>query len=315
MKKRVAYLIRVAYLMRVVPVAAIFLAAVFMAASGAEAGPSRAIIQELGTVAGKDEVNIDVDVVSQGFNVVTPGDTTLGNGNATVGGITVSSVNVGIADGLELRIGRLPGFRSFLTLPAVGAVALNPAGNNYGLTLKGAVPNVPGLAAWLGYGTVSQRNISNASGDAADADGSSLRLGAAYTTTSGPWVFNGTLGYGTDSAKSGGLKVGDVSTIEAAAAALYPLRPSILAGVELHYAKMSVGDDAAAAGDQKFDITALAPAVAVRAMVGNWTIDAVIALLGTNIKVDGTPALPASLQETATSTVVGLPALRVNYKF
>ncbi|MBI5902035.1 MAG: hypothetical protein HZB84_00925, partial [Deltaproteobacteria bacterium] len=103
--------------------------------------------------------------------------------------------------------------------------------------------------------------------------------------------------------------------IEAAAAALYPLRPSILAGVELHYAKMNVGDDAAVAGDQKFDITALAPAVAVRAMVGNWTIDAVIALLGTNIKVDGTPALPASLQETATSTVVGLPALRVNYKF
>ena len=106
----------------------------------AQAGPSRALIQEMGSVISKDEVNVDLDVVSHGFNVVTADDTTLGAGDATLGGTTISSVNVSLIDNVEFRIGRLPGFRSYLSLPAVGAVALNPAPNNYGLTVKGAIP-------------------------------------------------------------------------------------------------------------------------------------------------------------------------------
>jgi hypothetical protein len=283
----------------------------FLFAGSSFAGPSRALIQEMGSVIGGDEVNIDLDVVSHSFNVAGADDTTLGAGNATVGGTTVSSVNVGVVDNLELRIGRLPGFRSYLTLPAVSAVALNPAPNNYGLTLKGAIPGVQGLAAWLGYGMVSEKDITKGN-SAGDVSSSSLRLGAAYTWA-GPVVLNGTLGFGTDSAKSAGSSLGGVSTIEAAAAALYPIRPTLLVGVELLYSKMSVGDDKAVAGSQKFTVTAFAPALGARAVAGNWTIDAVVALLGTSIKVTGSPSLGPT--DTASSNTVGVPTLRVNYKF
>ncbi|MBI3756270.1 MAG: hypothetical protein HY265_08935 [Deltaproteobacteria bacterium] len=283
----------------------------------ASAGPSRALIQEMGSTIAKDEVNIDLDIASQGFNVASANDTTLGNGNATVGGTTVSSVNVSLIDDIELRIGRLPGFRSYLALPAVSAVALNPAGNNYGLTVKGAIPGVPGLAAWLGYGMLSQSDIVNNT-KTGDNSGSSLRLGAAYTWA-GPVIVNVTGDYGLDSAKYGSgnnsYDKGAVTTMEAAAAVLYPVRPTLLLGVELHYSQMSVGDDAGVAGDQKFTITALAPAIGARAVAGNWTIDAVVALVGTSIKVDGSPALGSTLQDTSTTTVVGVPTLRVNYKF
>lgn len=282
-------------------------------AGAALAGPSRALIQEMGITTGADEVNVDLDVVSHSFNVVSANDTTLGNGNATVGGTTVSSVNVGLVENLELRIGRLPGFRSYLTLPSVGAVALNPAGNNYGLTLKGAIPGVPGLAAWLGYGMVSETDIVQGNG-AADTSGSSTRIGAAYTWL-GPVIVNVTADYGQDSARSAGNSLGDVTTIEAAAAVLYPVRPTLLVGAELHYSQMSVGDDAAVAGTQKHTITALAPALGARAVAGNWTIDAVVALLGTSIAVKGDPEYPSTLRETSSTSVVGVPTLRVNYKF
>lgn len=282
-------------------------------AGAALAGPSRALIQEMGVTTGAEEVNVDLDVVSHSFNVVSANDTTLGNGNATVGGTTVSSVNIGLIENLELRIGRLPGFRSYLTLPAVGAVALNPAGNNYGLTVKGAIPGVPGLAAWLGYGQDAEQDITK--GDsAADISGSSLRIGAAYTWA-GPVIINVTADYATDSAKANGKDLGAVTTVEGAAAVLYPIRPTLLVGAELHYSQSSVGDDAAVAGDQKFTITTFAPALGARAVAGNWTIDAVVALIGTTIKVDGSPALATSLQDTASSTVIGVPTLRVNYKF
>ncbi|MBI5048872.1 MAG: hypothetical protein HZB54_07990 [Deltaproteobacteria bacterium] len=290
-------------------------------AGAALAGPSRALIQEMGSVIGKDEVNIDLDVVSQSFDVVTANDTTLGNGSATLGGTTVSSVNVslsGISDDLELRIGRLPGFRSYLTLPATAtalSVGFNPAPNNYGLTLKGAIPNVPGLAAWLGYGTVSEKAIT-ANNDT--SKGSSMRIGAAYTWA-GPVILNFTAGYGTDSGETSGTgkAMGNVTTMEAAAAVLYPVRPTLLVGAELHYAQMAIGDDANIAGTQKWTVTAFAPALGARAVAGNWTIDAVVALIGTTIDVKGDPALASSVQlnSAATSTVIGVPTLRVNYKF
>lgn len=295
----------------------VFTAAISLMSFGsiAQAGPSRALIQEMGSVISKDEVNVDLDVVSHGFNVVSANDTTLGAGNATLGGTTISSVNASLIDNVELRIGRLPGFRSYLTLPAVGAVALNPAPNNYGLTAKVAIPSVAGLAAWVGYGSVSEENI--AKGDTtADTEGSSLRLGAAYTKAGvGPFILNLAAGYGIDKAASAGADLGDVKTIEASAALLYPIRSTLLAGVELNYAKMAVGDDAAVAGKQEYDITVLSPAVGVRAIAGDWTIDAVVALLGTQIDVDGSPSLGSALEETASSTVVGVPSLRVNYKF
>ena len=148
----------------------------------------------------------------------------------------------------------------------------------------------------------------------ADASGSSTRIGAAYTYL-GPVILNAALDFGKDSGKSAGAKLGGVTTIETAVAALYPLRSTLLVGMELHYSKMSVGDDEAVAGTQKHTITALAPALGARAVAGNWTIDAVVALLGTSIKVKGDPAYGSTLQETSKTSVVGVPTLRVNYKF
>ncbi len=285
-------------------------------ASAAYAGPSRAIIHETGGTIAKDEVNVDLDVVSQSFNVVSSNDTTLGNGNATVGGTTVSSVNVSLIENFELRIGRLPGFRSYLTLPAVAGVALNPAGNNYGLTVKGSVPQVTGLAAWVGYGTTNESDITgDNSNAAADVKGSSRRVGVAYTRMVGPVLLNGTIGFGKDTGTAAGRRVGTVTTTEAGFAALYPLRPSLLVGFEFNYAKINVGDDEAVVADRDFSLKVLAPALGARIIQGNWTIDAVLALMGTTIKVDGNPDLGNGLQDTASATVVGVPTLRVNYKF
>ncbi|MBI5236239.1 MAG: hypothetical protein HY886_08325 [Deltaproteobacteria bacterium] len=296
-------------------------------AGAAYAGPSRALIHETGGTIAKDEVNIDLDVVSTSFNVVGVNDTTLGNGNASVGGTTVSSVNVSLIENLELRIGRLPGFRSYITLPAVAGVALNPAGNNYGLTVKGSVPQVPGLAAWVGYGTTNESDITgNNTNAAADVSGSSKRVGVAYTKVVsvpvvGALVLNGTVGLGKDTGNAAGRSVGTTTTTEAGAAVLYPLRPSLLVGFEFNYAKINVGDDktntcvGVANCDRDFNLKVFAPALGARIIQGNWTIDAVLALMGTTIKVDGNPDLGNGLQDTASSTVVGVPALRVNYKF
>src|SRR3972149_603500 len=101
----------------------LFIIGAFIAVSFAApsfAGPSRAIIQEMGSTVGAEEVNIDLDWLSQGLNVIAAGDTTVGQpaNNGTIGGIGLSSVNIGIAEGYELRLGRLPGIRSYLAYPA-----------------------------------------------------------------------------------------------------------------------------------------------------------------------------------------------------
>lgn len=286
----------------------VFIALSFIAffAGQAVAGPSRAIIQEMGSVIANDEVNLDMDLGGYNFNVITNNDTTLGGGNGTTGGTGISSANIGLTDSLELRLGRLPGFRSYVGLP-VGA------GNNYGITFKGTIPAVSGLAAWLGYGTMSDGDIGTAN-TAVDVSGSSMRIGAAYTMASS-LIYNATLGIGTDSGSSAGKSTGDVSTTEIALAALYPVKPTFLAGIEFHYASMSVGENASAGSTQKYTITATAPALGARVIAGNWTFDMVAALLANSIKVDGSPSLGSTMSNSASSTVIGAPTMRVNYKF
>lgn len=257
------------------------------------AGPSRALIQEMGSVIGAEEVNIDVDWVGQSLNVTGAGDTTVGAGGATIGSILLSSVNVGLTESAELRIGRLPGLRSYLTLP-VGS------GNNYGLTLKGGnLPAVPGLAGWVGYGLANLEDITGV-----ETEGSSWRLGLAYTWA-GPVILNGTLGYGLDTSSAAGTDGPDTTAFEIAAAVLYPVRPSLLVGAELHYAAINVDTD-----PDETDLAVLAPALGARIIAGNWTIDALVALVGTSVGVESGP-----LDETATATVIGVPNLRINYKF
>lgn len=260
------------------------------------AGPSRAIIQEMGSIVGDGEINVDLDWVSQGVSAASARDTTIGNGNATAGGITLSSVNIGVTENLELRLGRLPGLRSFVTLPA-------GSGNNYGLTFKTA-GFVPGLGIWAGYGSTALKDMSSAD-SAGDIEGSSWRLGAAYTWA-GPFIVNGTANIGSDTSKTAGINtLGDTTTTELAGAALYPLRENLLVGLELHYAVIDL--DKAKTGVDKLDV--LVPALGARATAGNWTIDAIAALVGTSIKPD------VSGTDTATATVIGVPNLRVNYKF
>ncbi|MBI1822266.1 MAG: hypothetical protein HYR79_11205 [Nitrospirae bacterium] len=251
-------------------------------ASPSLAGPSRALVQELGSVIGADEINVDLDWVGQKLNVLSTGDTTVGGGGATIGSMGLSSVNIGITQALELRLGRLPGFRSDLTLPAANA-------NNLGLTLKGA-GLVPGLGYWIGYGSSSLSNTASAS-----SSGSSLRVGAAYTWA-GPLILNLNLGYGQDTA--GGV-ANNTTNLDAAGAALYPLKSNLIVGVELLYTSVDIG------GGTKIGV--MAPALGARATAGNWTIDAVAALLGTSVSVTGQPS-------NASATVIGVPNLRINYK-
>lgn len=270
----------------------LFAAVLFTAISvvPAMAGPSRAIIQEMGSVVAKDEVNIDVDWLPTGLNVVSNTTTgTIGGGNGTVGGLALSSVNIGLVDGLELRLGRLPGLKSY-----IGGLGNN---SSLGLTLKGAIPGVSGLAAWFGYGSNTTKDALSAD-NAGDTETSSMRLGAAYTWA-GPVILNGTIGYGTDTAKSAGVKADDSKTTEGAIAALYPLKPTLLIGAEYHYASVD-------AGATKYTVTA--PAIGARIIAGNFTIDA-IAVLAANVKPD-----TSGLTDVNTTTI-GVPTLRVNYKF
>ncbi len=255
----------------------------------AMAGPSRAIVQEMGSTIEKDEVNIDVDWLSTDLNVVGTTTATIGGGNGSIGGLALSSVNVGLADGLELRLGRLPGLKSYISGLANDS--------SLGLTVKGAIPGVPGLAAWLGYGSKTTKDSLPAN-NAGDTEASSMRLGAAYTLT-GPVIVNGTLDYGVDTAKSAGVSAVDTKTTAVAIAALYPLKSNVLVGVEYHYASVDVGAT-------KYTVTA--PAIGARVIAGSFTIDA-IAVFSPNVKPDTGGSTDIN------TTTIGVPTLRVNYKF
>ena len=279
----------------------LFVIGAFIAVSYAApsfAGPSRAIIQEMGSTVGAEEVNIDLDWLSQSLNVAAAGDTTVGQlaNNGTIGGIGLSSVNIGIAEGYELRLGRLPGIRSYIGYPAGNA-------SNLGVTLK-AGGFVPGLGLWLGYGSKSLKDV-NSGNTAGDTDATSMTLGAAYTWA-GPLIINGALGYSTDTAKAAGVSAKDTSSLEIGLAALYPLRNSLLLGVEILSVTTTVADTA--------DIAVLVPALGARLTPNeHWTIDATIAYLGGSVKADTKPT--DALKDDAGATVIGVPNLRVNYKF
>lgn len=253
------------------------------------AGPSRAIIQEMGSVIAKDEVNIDVDWLPTTLNVSSNTTTaSIGGGNGTVGGLALSSVNVSLVEGIELRLGRLPGLKSYIS--GLGN------GSNLGLTVKGAIPGVPGLAAWVGYGANTTKDV-NAANNAGDTETSSTRIGAAYTWA-GLVIVNGTVDYGVDTGKSAGVKADDTKTTEFAVAALYPIRPTLLVGAEYHYATVDTGTT-------KYTVTA--PAIGARIVAGNFTLDA-IAVFAPSVD-------PDTAGETISTTTVGVPTLRVNYKF
>lgn len=276
--------------MKKLSVLAVAMAVGIFGVAPAFAGPSRAIIQEMGSVIGKDEVNVDVDWLPTTLNVSSNTTTaTIGGGNGTIGGLALSSVNVSLIEGVELRLGRLPGLKSYIS----------GLGNNssLGLTVKGAIPGIPGLAAWLGYGSNTTKDI-NTADNAGDTQMSSTRIGAAYTWA-GPVIVNGTLDYGVDTAKSAGVSANDTKTTEAAVAALYPIRPTLLVGAEYHYATVD-------AGATKYTVTA--PALGARIVAGNFTVDA-IAVFSPSVKPDSSGA------ETISTTTIGVPTLRVNYKF
>ena len=264
------------------------------------AGPSRAIIQELGSVVKDGEVNVDLDWLSQKLNVIAAGDTTVGQpaNNGTIGGIGLSSVNIGLAEGYELRLGRLPGIRSYIGYP-VG----NPS--NLGLSLK-AGGIAPGLGLWLGYGSTTLKDA-NSGNTAGDTENSSMTLGAAYTTTAGAFIVNGELGYSSDSASAAGVSAKGTTSLEIGLAGLYPLKESILLGIEILSVSTTVADTA--------DVSVLVPALGARVIPSeHWTIDASVAYLGGSVNADTKPT--DTLKDTAGATVMfGVPNLRINYKF
>lgn len=255
----------------------------------AMAGPSRAIIQEMGSTIAKDEVNIDLDWSGQNLPVTGTGAQVGNNTNLSVGGIALSSVNVGLADGLELRLGRTPGLRNYLGLP------VDDSNLPLGVTIKGAIPGVSGLAAYLGYGSTNEKDIS---GNKTEA--SSTTLGAAYTWA-GPVIVNADINYTSRAGASGAAKD---TTTALAAAVLYPLKSNVIVGGELHYATIDTKDNPGG-----IKLTVLVPALGARVIAGNFTIDAIAVLFGTNVDTD------VSGTSAATGTVIGVPTLRINYKF
>lgn len=282
----------------------LFLVALFVASltGVAVAGPSRAIIQELGSVVKDGEVNVDLDWLSQGLDVADPGlvvgsDTTVGAGNGTLGGIGLSSVNIGISENYELRLGRLAGIRSYIGYPVGNA-------SNLGITLK-AGGFAPGLGLWLGYGSKALKDATSGN-TAGDVEGSSMTLGGAYTTTAGDFIVNGELGYSSDSASAAGVSLKGTSSLEIGLAALYPLKESVLLGIEILSVTTTVADTA--------DVGVFVPALGARVIPSeNWTIDAAIAYLGGSVTADTKPT--DTLKDTAGATVIGVPNLRINYKF
>lgn len=264
------------------------------------AGPSRAIIQELGSTVKDGEVNVDLDWLSQGLNVIAAGDTTVGQpaNNGTIGAIGLSSINIGISENYELRLGRLPGIRSYIGYPVGNA-------SNSGLSLKvGGL--APGLGLWLGYGSRTLKDA-NSGNTAGDTENSSMTLGGAYTTTAGDFIINGELGYSSDSASAAGVSAKGTSSLEIGLAALYPLKESVLLGIEILSVTTTVADTA--------DVGVFVPALGARVIPSeHWTIDASVAYLGGSVTADTKPT--DTLKDSAGATIFfGVPNLRVNYKF
>lgn len=263
----------------------LFLALFFVAVMAAPsfAGPSRAVIQEMGSVVAADEVNVDLDWLAGDLG--GDGVVAAGAGGVNIGAIDLSSVNVGIREGVELRLGRLPGTAAYANL------------NELGVTIKAAIPNVDGLAAWLGYGIKSTESavVGN------DQKDSTLTLGAAYTHA-GPVILNGAVGYSMDKTTTNGVDGNDQTTMELSVAALYPLSSAIIIGGELVYLSL---DNGAAVNPKT---TVMTPALAARLTKGNFTIDAAFAFVGSGVDDE-------AAAQKSTNTQIGVPNLRVNYTF
>lgn len=250
-------------------------------ATSAFAGPSRALIQEMGSVVPAGEVNIDLGIKGiTGLVLPAPiGAVNVGSGNGTVGAIGLDSVNVGLGNNFEVRTGNLPGISGLLT------------GAGQGVTVKYA-GFVPGLAVYGGYGNTSNTAGAAAPGGAATTT-STMRIGAAYTMPVSSFILNGSVQIGNDTA------VTTSNVTEFTVAALYPLSKDILVGGE--YLNSSAVNGGTTIGASAFGLGG-------RATLGKFTVDA---LLYTNATVTVT-----GMQTNANTTQMGYPAMiRINYAF
>lgn len=253
-------------------------------ATAAFAGPSRAVVQELGIVAPEGQVNADFGFID--LNVPTATVVTTGTATGTIGTTRIQSVNVGLGNGFEVRTGILPGLSGLVTgLPVTNTQS--------GVTVKYA-GFVPGLAVYGAYG--SNSTTAGPGAAAAATSTNAMRLGAAYTYTAvAPWLLNGNIEIGNNTPNAGAT----TSTTDIAVAAFYPLNKNVLIGGE--YLNSSFAANATT-------VTASGFGLGGRVTAGNFTIDA---LLYTNISTSATGAV-----QNGNTTQMGNPALvRINYAF
>lgn len=267
-------------------------------ATSAFAGPSHAIVQELGTVVSAGEVNVDFSVVPLSL----AGSLGAGNqvgiagaaGAGTLGNATISSINAGLGNGFEVRAGVLPGLSSNLIAPAAAPLGVI-LGATTGLTVKYA-GFVPGLSIYGGLGNTSNIALAPAAGGTA-ATTSATRFGAAYTTSLGGFIVNANVAFGSNTPAGAGATSTNVTDI--GVAALYPLNANLLIGGEYLNTNAVNGANT---------VNASGLGLGARIIAGHFTVDALVY---------------ANVTETATgfntngnTSVVGYPvALNVNYAF
>ncbi len=246
------------------------------------AGPSHAIVQELGAVVPAGEVNADFNVIPVNLTAQAGAAAFLGSNvaNGTIGGTTLTSVNVGLGNGFEVRTGSLPGLSSKLT----GVSTAN------GVTVKYA-GFVPGLALFAGYGSTNSTPI--IAGAATTT--SQLRFGGAYTAPVAGWLLNANVELGTNTPNAGA----STSTTDLAVAALYPLNANVLVGGEYLNTSLATGGSTTSASG--FGLGG-------RVIYGNFTVDAIL-LASISTSVTG-------VAQGGSLTSIGSPAyLNINYKF
>lgn len=246
------------------------------------AGPSHAIVQELGAVVPAGEVNVDLNVIPLNLNGAIAGLAVNGTpavNNATVGGAGISAVNVGLGNGFEVRTGALPGLSSKLNLFAANGLTVKYAGF------------VPGLAVFAGYGSAG----ATPQGAGAATTTSVMRFGGAYTAPVAGWILNANVELGTNTPNAGA----STSTTDLAVAALYPLTSNILVGGEYLNTSLATGGSTQSASG--FGLGG-------RVIAGNFTVDAILLA---NISTSVTGAA-----QGGNVSQIGSPAmLTVNYKF
>lgn len=224
-----------------------------MATSAFAAGPTRALVQQLGTTLKAGEVNIDLNAVSTP-NVFAANAATLGLAGQTG---FLSPVNAAVTKTFQVNFGAFGGEAHVSNNSFGYKAAVGPAG----LALYGDLSYLTG-------------NPTPAAAAGTQTGNTNITVGAAYTMSAGGFILN--LNPEFVSISPSGLAAGVVApsgALNINAAALYPVNSNLIVGGELLYSTINYNGTPAVGTVNAATTIALGARYVVSS---NVTVDAVV---------------------------------------